>query len=43
MHLSEINIYPVKSCAGISLPAVDLDRFGWEGLSWIEVDALIGA
>ncbi|MEJ2533441.1 MAG: MOSC N-terminal beta barrel domain-containing protein, partial [Halioglobus sp.] len=28
MHLSEISIYPVKSCAGISLPAVELDRFG---------------
>jgi uncharacterized protein YcbX len=28
MHLSEINVYPVKSCAGISLPAVELDRFG---------------
>jgi len=31
MHLSEINIYPVKSCAGISLPAVELDRFGPAG------------
>lgn len=28
MRLSEIHIYPVKSCAGISLPAVAIDRFG---------------
>jgi len=26
--LSEINIYPVKSCAGVSLDTVQLDRFG---------------
>lgn len=31
MQLAEISIYPVKSCAGTSLPHVSLDRFGPEG------------
>ena len=31
MKLTEITIYPVKSCAGISLPSVKMDRFGPEG------------
>lgn len=31
MHLSEISIYPVKSCAGISLSSAVLDRFGPAG------------
>lgn len=28
LTLTELNIYPVKSCAGISLDSVQLDRFG---------------
>jgi uncharacterized protein YcbX len=40
MHLSAINVYPVKSCAGISLPSVELDRFGPRGdRRWMVVDA----
>lgn len=31
MQLSEINVYPVKSCGGISLTAVAIDRFGPAG------------
>ncbi|GAB3292388.1 MOSC domain-containing protein [Parahaliea aestuarii] len=39
MQLSEINIYPVKSCAGIALEAVQLDRFGPRGdRRWMVVD-----
>lgn len=37
--LSEINIYPVKSCAGIALSTVALDRFGPQGdRRWLVVD-----
>lgn len=28
MQLAEINLYPIKSCAGVGLPAVQVDRFG---------------
>ncbi len=39
-ELSEIVIYPVKSCAGVSLPSVSLDRFGPSGdRRWLVVDA----
>jgi len=39
LTLSEINIYPVKSFAGISLDAVQLDRFGPAGdRRWMLVD-----
>ncbi|WP_116368094.1 MOSC domain-containing protein [Parahaliea mediterranea] len=39
MHLSEIHIYPVKSCGGIALEAVQLDRFGPAGdRRWMVVD-----
>lgn len=39
MHLSGITIYPVKSCAGISLDSVMLDRFGPVGdRRWLVVD-----
>lgn len=39
MQLSEINIYPVKSCGGIALEAVQLDRFGPRGdRRWMVVD-----
>lgn len=31
MQLSEITIYPVKSCAGFSVPETQLDRFGPAG------------
>jgi uncharacterized protein YcbX len=38
--LSEITIYPVKSCAGIALSTVALDRFGPAGdRRWLVVDA----
>jgi len=39
VHLSGIAIYPVKSCAGISLDGVSLDRFGPAGdRRWLVVD-----
>ena len=39
LTLTEINIYPVKSCAGISLDSVQLDRFGPRGdRRWALVD-----
>lgn len=39
MTLSEINIYPVKSCGGISLNTVQLDCFGPAGdRRWMLVD-----
>lgn len=39
LTLTEINIYPLKSCAGISLNSVQLDRFGPCGdRRWILVD-----
>jgi uncharacterized protein YcbX len=39
MHLSGISIYPVKSCAGIDLNQVRLDRFGPGGdRRWLVVD-----
>jgi len=39
MHLSGISIYPVKSCAGIELQQVTLDRFGPAGdRRWLVVD-----
>lgn len=31
MILTEITIYPVKSSAGVSLPAITVDRFGPQG------------
>ena len=37
--LSELAIYPVKSCAGIGLTAMSLDRFGPAGdRRWMVVD-----
>jgi uncharacterized protein YcbX len=40
LRLSGIHIYPVKSCAGIDLEAVRLDRFGAAGdRRWMAVDA----
>ncbi len=39
MQLSGITIYPVKSCAGINLDSVTLDRFGPVGdRRWLVVD-----
>lgn len=39
MQLSSITIYPVKSCAGINLDCVTLDRFGPVGdRRWLVVD-----
>ncbi len=39
MQLSGISIYPVKSCAGLDLPQVSLDRFGPEGdRRWLVTD-----
>ena len=39
MQLSCITIYPVKSCAGINLDSVTLDRFGPVGdRRWLVVD-----
>jgi MOSC domain-containing protein len=39
MQLSSITIYPVKSCAGVSLETVELDRFGPAGdRRWLVVD-----
>ena len=39
MQLSGITIYPVKSCAGINLDCVTLDRFGPAGdRRWLVVD-----
>lgn len=39
MQLSDITIYPVKSCAGIDLERVGLDRFGPGGdRRWLVVD-----
>lgn len=39
MQLSGITIYPVKSCAGIDLDQVSLDRFGPSGdRRWLVVD-----
>jgi uncharacterized protein YcbX len=39
MQLSGISIYPVKSCAGINLDSVTLDRFGPVGdRRWLVVD-----
>ena len=39
MQLSGITIYPVKSCAGIKLDCVTLDRFGPVGdRRWLVVD-----
>jgi uncharacterized protein YcbX len=39
MVLSEISIYPVKSCAGLQLSSAALDRFGLEGdRRWLLVD-----
>lgn len=38
-HLSSLHLYPVKSCAGISVPEVELDRFGPVGYRrWMLVD-----
>lgn len=31
MQLTEIFLYPIKSCAGLSVKAVELDRFGPQG------------
>jgi len=31
MQLSDITIYPIKSCAGFNVPATQLDRFGPSG------------
>ena len=40
MQLSGITIYPVKSCAGVELDSVELDRFGPAGdRRWMLVDA----
>lgn len=40
MRLSGIHIYPLKSCAGVDLPSVTLDRFGPAGdRRWMVVDA----
>lgn len=40
ISLSAIHIYPVKSCAGIDLEGVSLDRFGPSGdRRWMVVDA----
>ncbi len=39
MELSAITVYPVKSCAGIDLDRVSLDRFGPSGdRRWLVVD-----
>lgn len=39
LELSEINLYPVKSCGGYSVPRVTLDRFGPSGdRRWMIVD-----
>ena len=39
MQLSGITIYPVKSCAGVDLDRVSLDRFGPVGdRRWLVVD-----
>ncbi len=44
MKLIEITIYPVKSCAGISLPSVKIDRFGPEGdRRWMVVKEATGS
>ncbi|MEM8662444.1 MAG: MOSC N-terminal beta barrel domain-containing protein, partial [Pseudomonadota bacterium] len=39
MKLTQISIYPVKSCGGVMLEQVDLDRFGPAGdRRWLVVD-----
>lgn len=39
MQLTELSIYPVKSCAGFSVPSAGLDRFGLAGdRRWMVVD-----
>lgn len=39
MHLNSLHLYPIKSCRGVTVPAWDVDRFGFRhDRRWMVVD-----